>query len=156
MKEVFDSKDLVSELVPHKGKMFLLDRIRDYDLNEKSITTEIDITRDNLFYEEELGGVPVWVAFEYMAQSVSALSGIYGRAKGEKPKTGFILSVNGFKADVPVFKQGKTVVVNVQEKIRVDQAVTFDGVAMVGNKVVVTAKINTVEVDDSKNPLNLI
>ncbi|MBR2095569.1 MAG: thioester dehydrase [Fibrobacter sp.] len=156
MKEVFDSKDLVSELVPHKGKMFLLDRIRDYDLNEKSITTEIDITRDNLFYEEELGGVPVWVAFEYMAQSVSALSGIYGRSKGENPKTGFILSVNGFKADVPVFKQGETVVVNVQEKIRVDQAVTFDGVAMVGNKVVVTAKINTVEVDDSKNPLNLI
>lgn len=156
MKEVFDSKDLVSELVPHKGKMFLLDRIRDYDLNERSITTEIDITRDNLFYEEELGGVPVWVAFEYMAQSVSALSGIYGRSKNEKPKTGFILSVNGFKADVPVFKQGKTVVVNVQEKIRVDQAVTFDGVAMVGNKVVVTAKINTVEVDDSKNPLNLI
>jgi predicted hotdog family 3-hydroxylacyl-ACP dehydratase len=156
MKEVFDSKDLVSELVPHKGKMFLLDRIRDYDLNEKSITTEIDITRDNLFYEEELGGVPVWVAFEYMAQSVSALSGIYGRSKGEKPKTGFILSVNGFKADVPVFKQGETVVVNVQEKIRVDQAVTFDGVAMFGNKVVVTAKINTVEVDDSKNPLNLI
>lgn len=156
MKEVFDSKDLVSELVPHKGKMFLLDRIRDYDLNEKSITTEIDITRDNLFYEEELGGVPVWVAFEYMAQSVSALSGIYGRSKGEKPKTGFIMSVSGFKADVPVFKQGKTVVVNVQEKIRVDQAVTFDGVAMVGNKVVVTAKINTVEVDDSKNPLNLI
>lgn len=156
MKEVFDSKDLVSELVPHKGKMFLLDRIRDYDLNERSITTEIDITRDNLFYEEELGGVPVWVAFEYMAQSVSALSGIYGRSKGEKPKTGFILSVNGFEADVPVFKQGETVVVNVQEKIRVDQAVTFDGVAMVGNKVVVTAKINTVEVDDSKNPLNLI
>lgn len=156
MKEVFDSKDLVSELVPHKGKMLLLDRIRDYDLNEKSITTEIDITRDNLFYEEELGGVPVWVAFEYMAQSVSALSGIYGRSKGEKPKTGFILSLNGFEADVPVFKQGETVVVNVQEKIRVDQAVTFDGVAMVGNKVVVTAKINTVEVDDSKNPLNLI
>ena len=32
MKEVFDSKDLVGELVPHKGKMLLLDRVRDYDL----------------------------------------------------------------------------------------------------------------------------
>ncbi len=155
MKEVFDSKDLVSELVPHKGKMLLLDRVRDYDLKENSITTEIDICRNNLFYEEELGGVPVWVSFEYMAQSVSALSGICGRAKGEKPKTGFIMSVSVFKADVPVFKEGKTVVVNVQEKIRVDQAVTFDGVAMVGNKVVVTAKINTVEVDDPKNSLNM-
>ena len=45
MTEVFDTKDLVSELVPHKGKMLLLDRVRDYDLKENSITTEIDIAR---------------------------------------------------------------------------------------------------------------
>ena len=108
-----------------------------------------------MFYEEELGGVPAWVAFEYMAQSVSALSGICGRAKGEKPKTGFIMSVNGFKADIPVFMQGETVVINVQEKIRVDQAVTFDGEAIVGDNVAVTAKLNTVEVEGSKSPFNL-
>ena len=41
MTEVFDTKDLVSELVPHKGKMLLLDRVRDYDLKENSITTEM-------------------------------------------------------------------------------------------------------------------
>ncbi len=155
MKEVFDSKDLVSELVPHKGKMLLLDRIRDYDLNEKSITTEIDICRDNLFYEDELGGVPVWVAFEYMAQSVSALSGIYGRLKGEKPKTGFILSVNGFKADVPVFKVGEKIVVNVIEKIRMDNAVTFEGSATTNGILAVTTKLNTVEVDSPKSSLNM-
>ena len=155
MTEVFDTKDLVSELVPHKGKMLLLDRVRDYDLKENSITTEIDIARDNMFYEEELGGVPVWVAFEYMAQSVSALSGIHGRAKGEKPKTGFIMSVSGFKADVPVFKEGETVVVNVLENIRMDKAVTFEGSATVNGTLAVTAKLNTVEVDDPKSSLNL-
>ena len=155
MKKVFDSKDLVSELVPHKGKMLLLDRVRDYDLKENSITTEIDICRNNLFYEEELGGVPVWVAFEYMAQSVSALSGICGRAKGEKPKTGFIMSVSGFKADVPVFKEGETVVVNVLENIRMDNAVTFEGSATVNGTLAVTTKLNTVEVDDPKNSLNM-
>jgi predicted hotdog family 3-hydroxylacyl-ACP dehydratase len=154
MKEVFDSKDLVGELVPHKGKMLLLDRVRDYDLKENSITTEIDITRNNMFYEEELGGVPAWVAFEYMAQSVSALSGICGRTRGEKPKTGFIMSVNGFKADIPVFIQGETVVINVQEKIRMDQAVTYDGVAIIGDNVAVMAKLNTVEVDKPKSSLN--
>ena len=154
MKEVFDSKDLVGELVPHKGKMLLLDRVRDYDLKENSITTEIDITRNNMFYEEELGGVPAWVAFEYMAQSVSALSGICGRTRGEKPKTGFIMSVNGFKADIPVFIQGETVVIIVQEKIRMDQAVTYDGVAIIGDNVAVTAKLNTVEVDKPKSSLN--
>jgi predicted hotdog family 3-hydroxylacyl-ACP dehydratase len=145
----------VSELVPHKGKMLLLDRVRDYDLKENSITTEIDICCNNLFYEEELGGVPVWVAFEYMAQSVSALSGICGRAKGEKPKTGFIMSVSGFKADVPVFKEGETVVVNVLENIRMDNAVTFEGSATVNGTLAVTTKLNTVEVDDPKNSLNM-
>ncbi len=154
MIDVFDTKESVSELVPHKGKMLLLDRVRDYDLKENSITTEVDISRDNMFYEEELGGVPVWVAFEYMAQSVSALSGLQGRTKGEKPKVGFIMSVSGFNADVPVFKLGETVVVNVLEKTRNDNAVTFEGSATVNGTLAVTAKLNTVEVDDSKNSLN--
>ena len=154
MTDVFDTKESVSELVPHKGKMFLLDRVRDYDLKENSITTEIDISRDNLFYEEELGGVPAWVAFEYMAQSVSALSGLHGRAKGEKTKAGFIMSVSGFKADVPVFKSGETVVINVLENIRMDKAVTFEGSAMVNGTLAVTVKLNTVEVDDPKSSLN--
>ena len=154
MTDVFDTKESVSELVPHKGKMFLLDRVRDYDLKENSITTEIDISRDNLFYEEELGGVPAWVAFEYMAQSVSALSGLHGRAKGEKPKAGFIMSVSGFKADIPVFKSSETVVINVLENIRMDKAVTFEGSAMVNGTLAVTVKLNTVEVDDPKSSLN--
>jgi predicted hotdog family 3-hydroxylacyl-ACP dehydratase len=154
MTDVFDTKESVSELVPHKGKMLLLDRVRDYDLKENSITTEVDISRDNMFYEEELGGVPVWVAFEYMAQSVSALSGLQGRTKGEKPKVGFIMSVSGFKADVPVFNVGEKVVVNVIENIRMDNAVTFEGSATVNGTLAVTAKINTVEVDNSKNSLN--
>ena len=151
MTDVFDTKESVSELVPHKGKMFLLNRICDYDLELNSITTEIDITRDNLFYEEELGGVPAWVAFEYMAQSVSALSGLQGRTKSEKPKVGFIMSVSGFNADVPVFKLGETVVVNVLEKTRNDNAVTFEGSATVNGTLAVTAKLNTVEVENSKN-----
>ena len=151
MTDVFDTKESVSELVPHKGKMFLLNRICDYDLEINLITTEIDITRDNLFYEEELGGVPAWVAFEYMAQSVSALSGLQGRTKGEKPKVGFIMSVSGFNAYVPVFKQGETVVINVLEKTRNDNAVTFEGSATVNGTLAVTAKLNTVEVENSKN-----
>ena len=55
MSEEFNTKELVSELVPHKGKMLLLDGIRSYDLKDVRITTEVKITRDNLFYEDELG-----------------------------------------------------------------------------------------------------
>ncbi len=155
MTEEFKTKELTCELVPHKGKMFLLNRVQSYSLESVCITTEIDITRDNLFYEEELGGVPAWVAFEYMAQSISALSGIYGRSRGEKPKVGFIMSVNSFKANIPVFKVGETVVVTVRQTIRMDMAVTFDGTAKVGETLAVTATLNTVEVADPKAALGL-
>ena len=155
MNEEFKIKEIVSELVPHKGKMFLLNRVQSYSLETISITTEIDITRDDLFYEDDLGGVPAWVAFEYMAQSISALSGIYGRSRGEKPKVGFIMSVNSFKANVPVFKVGETVVVTVRQTIRMDMAVTFDGTAKVGENLAVAATLNTVEVEDPKTALGL-
>jgi len=155
MTEEFKTKELTCELVPHKGKMFLLNRVQSYSLESVCITTEIDITRDDLFYEEELGGVPAWVAFEYMAQSISALSGIYGRSRGEKPKVGFIMSVNSFKADIPVFKVGETVVVTVRQTIRMDMAVTFDGTAKVGDSLAVSATLNTVEVADPKAALGL-
>ena len=90
MNEEFKTKEATSELVPHKGKMLLLDRVQNYSLEDVNITTEIDISRNSLFYEDDLDGIPAWVAFEYMAQSISALSGIYGRTKGDKPKVGFI------------------------------------------------------------------
>lgn len=155
MIEEFKTKELVSELVPHKGKMFLLDRVQSYSIENVCITTEIDVTRNNLFYEDDLGGIPAWVAFEYMAQSISALSGIYGRTKGEKPKVGFIMSVSSFKADIPVFKEGETVIVSVHETVRMDKAVTFDGVAKIGDKIAVTATLNTVEVDNPKAALGM-
>lgn len=155
MNEEFKTKEATSELVPHKGKMLLLDRVQNYSLEDVNITTEIDISRNSLFYEDDLGGIPAWVAFEYMAQSISALSGIYGRTKGDKPKVGFIMSVSGFKADIPFFKDGETVVVTVHETVRMDKAVTFDGVAKVGDKIAVTATLNTVEVDDPKATLGM-
>lgn len=155
MTEEFNTKELVAELVPHKGKMLLLDAVRNYDLKDVNITTEIAISRDSIFFEDELGGVPAWVAFEYMAQSISALSGIYGRTKGEKPKVGFIMSVSAFNAKVPVFKEGETVVVTVHETVRMDAAVTFDGMALVGGKIAATATLNTIEVDDPKTSLGL-
>ncbi|SMG12000.1 thioester dehydrase [Fibrobacter sp. UWB13] len=155
MNEEFKTKEATSELVPHKGKMLLLDRVQNYSLEDVNITTEIDISRNSLFYEDDLGGIPAWVAFEYMAQSISALSGIYGRTKGDKPKVGFIMSVSGFKADIPVFKDGETVVVTVHETVRMDKAVTFDGVAKVGDKIAVIATLNTVEVDDPKATLGM-
>jgi len=146
--EEFKTRAAIGEVVPHKGKMLLLDSIQGYSFEDSTITAEVSINKASMFYDENLGGVPAWIAFEYMAQSIAALSGIYGRAKGEKPRVGFVMSITNFETEVPVFKMGETVVVRVRQKSRMDMAVTFEGTASVGGREVVTATLNTVEVQE--------
>lgn len=154
-KMKFLTRAEVEKIVPHKGKMLLLDRVCSYDSQELSAVAEVDISDSVMFFDEKMGGVPVWLAFEYMAQSVGALSGIYCLSKGEEPRLGFIMSLSNFNASEPVFKSGKTVVIKVRQFMRVDRAVTFEGSASVDGVEIAKATLNTVEVDDPKEVLTL-
>ncbi|WP_173379530.1 thioester dehydrase [Fibrobacter succinogenes] len=151
----FKTRSEVGELVPHAGKMLLLDRVIRHDLNEVSIETEVDINESCMFYRDDRQGVPSYVAFEYMAQSISALSGVYGRTHGQKPREGFIMSVSNCKLLVPVFKAGDVVRIRVKQTMRVDMAVTFDGAVYVGDTLAVSASLCTVEVDDPMSILKM-
>jgi len=103
------SRDILETLIPHKGKMFLLSRITAHNTGCHTITAEYDITPSCIFYDTVLGGVPSWVSFEFIAQSISAITGIQNHEKGIPARAGFILSLMDFKAVVPVFKNGTTV-----------------------------------------------
>lgn len=150
----FRNREELETIVPHKGKMMLLSRVKSFDLEELLIVTEVDVSDASMFYDEELGGVPVWVSFEYMAQSISALSGIYGRLNNQSPKVGFIMSVTNFNGKVSAFGPGQTLVVKVRQLLRVDMAVTFEGSVFLDGAEVVCATLNTVEVEDPKQALN--
>lgn len=152
---MYDTKESVETLVPHSGKMFLLNRVISFSLENMEIITEVDVSTKDLFYDDDLGGVPSWVSFEYMAQSISALSGIFGKTQSEKPKVGFIMSITNFKTHRGVFKDGEVVRLKVRQTMRMDMAVTFDGAAYVGDEEVATAVLNTVEVPDPKKSLGL-
>lgn len=151
----FDTREKLSRLVPHKGKMLLLDRIVSFDLEKAQIATEVDVSDGCMFLEESFGGVPVWIAFEYMAQSVSALTGIFGLKTGTPPRMGFILSVTNFCAEDTAFPKGSTVRVEVRQTLRVDTAVTFEGKALVEGKCLAKATINAVDVENPKKVLGV-
>ncbi|MDR2096821.1 MAG: 3-hydroxylacyl-ACP dehydratase [Treponema sp.] len=119
-------KDELASLVPHKGKMFMLSRLLEYSIEERTLTAEYDVSGDCLFYDEELDGLPAWAAFELMAQSICVLSGLRGREKGQGPKPGFILSVTGMEIMTPVLQAGSPVRINIKEDCRVDEVFTFD------------------------------
>jgi len=136
-------------LIPHKGKMLLLDKIIDYDI-EHSIRAEYNVTESCIFYDPALDGVPAWVGFEFMAQAISALTGIRKRAKGENPNIGFVLSIPSMRMEIPLFKNGSLVEVRVKESDCTDMIYTFEGEAYLENRKVMEGKLMVMEASDNK------
>jgi len=142
-------REELQTLIPHKGKMMLLDRVIEYDI-EHSIRAEYTITRNCLFYDPVLDGVPAWVGFEFMAQAISVLTGIRKRAKGEKPNIGFILSIPSMRMGIPLFKNGSSVEVRAEETDCTDMIYTFEGEIFLEDKKVMEGKLMVMEVSDEQ------
>ncbi|WP_373976322.1 hypothetical protein NT239_06000 [Chitinibacter sp. SCUT-21] len=135
-----------AEVLPHAAPMILLDEIVDYD--EQSLTAALTVPADGFFNDAALAGeVPAYVAIEYMAQAVAALSGCRARARGEAPKIGFLLGTRAFDSNVASFKPGIRLTVSVNEMIQGDNGMgVFDarvsGHLADGSDIVVSARIN--------------
>jgi predicted hotdog family 3-hydroxylacyl-ACP dehydratase len=141
-------KEEMKSLLPHRGSMLLLSRIRDYNIQERNLEAEYDIVEDCILYDPLLGGFPGWVGFEFMAQAISVLSGLAGRQKGEKPKLGFILSVSSMNISMPVLKAGKTIMIRVEEDCHLDMVYTFRGGIFLDNERAAEAKLTVVDADE--------
>ena len=132
--------------------MLLLSRIVGYDMEKRIITGEYDITENCIFYEKEAGGIPSWVSFELMAQTVCALTGIAHKLFGRKILPGMILSVTGFKTKREWFKAGETVRMRMTEDYCDEESSLYNYVGelfVVGEdeKPAVTAKISAIEIE---------
>ena len=143
-------------IIPHRGKMLLLSRIISYDVMDKSMKAEYDITENCLFYDPNIGGVPTWAGFEFIAQAISAFSGIRDRELGLKPKIGFILSIPSMKIHTPVFDNGSTLDIRVKQFDKTDMIYTFDGEIYVNNKKTTEGKIMVLELKDEQHLMDLI
>jgi len=142
-------KEELQTLIPHQGKMMLLSRVIKYDI-EHGIQAEYDITRDCLFYDPAADGVPAWAVFECMAQSISVLSGLRSREKGEKPKLGFILSIPSMRIAIPLLRPGSSVEFRVQEVDCMEMIYTFEGAAFVEGTKVMEGTLMVMEVSDER------
>ena len=84
----------VSDLVPHRGAMSLLDSIDEYgtDWLRASVVTR----RSSLFAQAE--GIPAWLGMEYMAQAAAAFGGIEQVQRGERPSIGLLIGSRYYRA----------------------------------------------------------
>ncbi|MDR0585493.1 MAG: 3-hydroxylacyl-ACP dehydratase [Treponema sp.] len=125
--KIIENEGLLA-LLPHREGMLLLSRIVDYDLDSHTIRAEYDITRDCLFYDPALDGIPAWISFECMAQSAAAITGLENR----RPGLGLILSVSCMEIQQPVLRAGSTVSIAVAEDVRMESVYTYTAEALLG------------------------
>lgn len=134
----------VAELVPHSGKMSLLDNIVEY--GDDGLCAEVHITADSMFADKY--GVPAWVGLEYMAQSVAAYSGWQERLKGGQPKLGFLLGTRKYLCSTDYFAIGKTLLLTVQLDMQAANGLNVFQCVLQGEGVDASAYLNVFQPDD--------
>jgi len=101
-----------------------------------------------------LGGVPVWIGFEYMAQAIAALSGKSDLAKGLAPGFGFILSVSNFIANVSCFELNSTISIYINEILTMDKMFLFNCSIKRGDMELTKASVSCLKVNDISEVIN--
>jgi len=100
----------IRTLVPHAGRMLLLDRVLAVD--EDSLCAEVSIRKDSLFCGAD--GVGAWIGIEFMAQAIAAHAGHAARMRGEPVKIGFLLGTRRYACARSSFPIGSVLRVSVR------------------------------------------
>jgi predicted hotdog family 3-hydroxylacyl-ACP dehydratase len=146
---MIEKNELLS-VVPHRGRMLLLSKVNKYDLKEETVEAEYHITEDCLFYDPSIAGVPAWVGFEFIAQAISAYSGIKDREMGLPSKIGFILSVSQMEIGLSFFETGSILVIRTKEIECMDPLYIYKGEIFFQDKKVLEGKITVMKLDNEE------
>jgi predicted hotdog family 3-hydroxylacyl-ACP dehydratase len=134
----------IRDVVPHSGRMLLLDRLVAFD--DDSLTAELTIREGALFAQAR--GVGAWVGIEYMAQAVAAFAGTAAFARGEKAKVGFLVGTRHYACNVSYFPPGATLRVLVRRDAQEAHGVGSFVCSITGEGIVAEATITVIQPDD--------
>ncbi|MDB5969867.1 MAG: putative 3-hydroxydecanoyl-[acyl-carrier-protein] dehydratase, inferred for pathway [Hydrocarboniphaga sp.] len=104
------------QVLPHRGRMLLLDEIDDYGADW--VRSIVRIRADSLLLGD--AGVPAWAGIEYMAQTAAAWSGIEQLQRGVTPGIGFLLGSRRYRSACEHFAAGWELRITAQLLLRDD------------------------------------
>lgn len=128
------NKNELESILPHKGKMFLIDEIVDYDTKNWTVASKTYISKDFMFFDEKINAVPNYAVFELVAQSISALTGIYAKENNLPLNMGMILSVANTEFENSFINEGQNVLVKAKRESEVDNVYNFSSEVFVDEK----------------------
>lgn len=141
----------LAKLVPHKGKMFIIDRIIEANPEAWTIESETKITENFMFYDKTIKAVPNYACFEIIAQTIAALAGFYTRENNIQPKVGFILSVSNLNFDFDSIKSGETVRARAIREAVVDNVFSFRAEILLDGKSAGNGKLTLMQIENDPN-----
>ncbi len=137
---------VVEELLPHAGKMMLLNRVIEFD--DETMVAEVIVRDDAMFGDEQ--SVPAWVGIEYMAQTIAALGGMKRRLAGKPLNLGFLLGSRRYECNVDRFFVGSVLTVSVHRLIQ-DQGLGVFDCTIAAEGISASAKLNVYQPDSPVN-----
>ena len=140
----------IEDLVPHTKPMLLLNRL--LEAGEEYIVCEVLVHSDGLF--DTSGQVPALVGIEYMAQAVSAFSGLEARRQGKPVKMGFLLGTRRFETNVADFCCGEALTVKICRVIQGNDGIASFDCTIHGEKAQQSARLTVYEPDDPESYVN--
>lgn len=138
-------------LLPHRPPMVLIDGVEHFDPETKTLTAKVSITPEQIFHFGAEGGVPNWVAIEYMAQTSAALAGCYDRhvAPDRPVRPGLLLGTRRLDLKLDRFESGRTYHVTASNAFWDADAAAFDcAIRDDAGEVVATATLNAYRPSD--------
>jgi predicted hotdog family 3-hydroxylacyl-ACP dehydratase len=112
----------IAELIPHSGRMVLLDNIIDAD--EHSLSAELTVRNDGLL--GDANSVPAYAGIEYMAQAIAAFAGIQAQQADEPIKIGFLLGTRRYASNVSSFAVGTRLTIHIKNIMQDEKLGVFD------------------------------
>ena len=143
----------INQLIPHSGTMSLLQEA--IAATEETARAGLRIAEDSLLYRPDLGGVPSWVGIEYMAQTVAMFAGVEARRAGGQPAVGFLLGTRRYVANVPTFRLGAHLIVDVEQDFRDEQMAAFSCTIVDGTDCLAEARLNVFQPRDIESFLGM-
>lgn len=111
------------ELAPHAPPMLLVDRLLSSE--DRRQRTETIVRADNPFFVPGRG-LPSYVGFELMAQSISIYDGMLRRDAGEPPAIGFLLGCRRYKVTRDWFEEGERLIIEIESLLEEGEMRSFE------------------------------
>lgn len=140
----------ISQLIPHSGKMLLLDSV--VDSGEDWLTSQVTIQKESMFCHN--GSVSAIIGIEYMAQTIAAFAGKNDKINNQKISIGLLLGTRNYTSSVAEFPIGATLLIHAHQVYFEELGIGVFKCSIEADDILVEANINVYHPNDLSNLIN--